>query len=226
MTEESVRSEQERQAALEKQQQRMRADAEARLATNLAKYSSASETRDVSIVIPREPVVRATVPVVVPPAATSFKPVTVEKKRKVDDSPDQLKSILLGSQWSSRGKPASLLPSVTTSCKGGAEAINCSSKPKNVTTKYGQAVYKVEAKLTNFAHSGEFKLGYRTLVMLIDDPTSIANGLPGSDDERWQITEKSMGCKLSRQEGNVRCKDNNGVTRSYQMSGAISLQTP
>ena len=230
---EEASSELDRKIALEQQQQRIRADAQARLATNLAKYSANDDVRDASIIVSREPVVRASEPVIVIPVKQkASKP----KKRKPpanktdrrDSAPVRLplKSIILGNQWSSRDKPATLLPSIATLCKGRDSVIDCSSKPKNVTTKYGLAVYKVEARLSDFLDSGRFRLGYRTLVMLVDEPLSINNGSPESDDERWQVTEKVMSCWLSRLEGNVRCEDEKGVTRSYQISSAASLKIP
>jgi hypothetical protein len=115
-------------------------------------------------------------------------------------------------QWSSAGKPASLLPSASTTCREQSGGLACSSLPQNVKTQYGLALYKVETKLSEFSPEGHFELAYRTLVRLVEGNASKP---PAGDEAGWQITEYSMSCTLS---GNnrVSCLDGKGITREYR----------
>jgi hypothetical protein len=90
-------------------------------------------------------------------------------------SQNKIRSALLEGQWTSQGKPASLLPSEITFCNSqGEDRIGCWSVAQNIDTKYGPALYKVETTLKGFS-SGSFKLSYRTLVKLVAAGTSAAN---------------------------------------------------
>ena len=93
---------------------------------------------------------------------------------------------MLEGQWSSRGKPASLLPSEITFCSSqGEEQIGCWSVPQNIKTKYGPAIYKVETSMKGFS-AGSFKLSYRTLVKLVDaDATDEAKEKAASSPDGW-----------------------------------------
>ncbi len=120
---------------------------------------------------------------------------------------------LLEGQWTSRGKPASLLPSDVTLCRDEDSELNCWSVPRNVDTRYGEAVYKVEATLHDFSADGNFRIAYRTLVRLL--------GAAGGDkttgdaaDDNWQVSEYSMRCQLSFPT-QVSCRDDKGTVRDY-----------
>ncbi|MDT8388503.1 MAG: AAA family ATPase [Thiogranum sp.] len=115
----------------------------------------------------------------------------------------QLKAALLKGRWNSNNNPATLLPSDITLCQSLESAIECWSVPQNVGTKYGEALYKVEATLNDFSAAGNFNVSYRTLVRLID----------GSDDD-WQVSEHSMTCKLVSS-SQVSCADEKGISRRY-----------
>jgi len=130
----------------------------------------------------------------------------------------QIRSSLLEGQWTSRGKPASLLPSEITFCNSqGEERIGCWSVPQNINTKYGPALYKVETSLKGFS-AGSFKLSYRTLVKLVDaGATDGAKEKAASSPEGWQLTEHSMQCQLTDPD-TVLCRDKKGVTRDYRRS--------
>jgi len=131
---------------------------------------------------------------------------------------NKIRSALLEGQWSSQGKPASLLPSEITFCNSqGDERIGCWSVAQNINTKYGPALYKVETTLKGFS-SGSFKLSYRTLVKLVD--VGISDGAKekaASSKDGWQVTENSMQCQLT-QPDTVMCRDEKGVTRNYRRS--------
>jgi len=130
----------------------------------------------------------------------------------------QVRSDLLEGQWSSRGKPASLLPSEITFCSSqGEERIGCWSVPQNIKTKYGPAIYKVETSMKGFS-AGSFKLSYRTLVKLVDaDATDEAKEKAASSPDGWQVSEHSMQCQLTKPD-TVLCRDQKGVTRDYSRS--------
>jgi type II secretory pathway predicted ATPase ExeA len=125
---------------------------------------------------------------------------------------DRLKTALLGGAWNSQGKPASLLPSDITLCKRERSNISCQSVPQNVNTKYGEAVYKVEATLKDFSEGGEFLVSYRTLVRLLKGGGDKAAENSGSGG--WQVSEHAMSCRLINAE-NVSCRDQKGATRDY-----------
>mgnify|MGYP000246475338 FL=1 len=137
-------------------------------------------------------------------------------------SPEQLRKDLLQGQWVSRGKPATLLPSEITFCSAAGTAINCWSVPQQTDTKYGKAVYKVEANLNGFDADGGFRLSYRTLVKLLGseaaaDEAALRNAT--DDDAGWQVTERSMECELG-QADSVQCRGANGTVRDYRKSSA------
>jgi hypothetical protein len=137
-------------------------------------------------------------------------------------SPEQLRNDLLHGQWASRGKPATLLPSEITFCSAAGTAIKCWSVPQKTDTKYGKAVYKVEASLGNFDADGGFRLSYRTLVKLLDaeaasDEAALRSA--ADDDVGWQVTERSMDCKLM-QGDSVQCRGANGTVRDYRKSSS------
>ena len=139
-------------------------------------------------------------------------------------SPDQLRRLLLQGQWTSQGKPASLLPSEITFCSAAGADIKCWSVPRKTTTKYGNALYKVEATLSGFSADGEFQLAYRTLVKLVDSAET-ADGVllrgAADDDTGWQATERSMRCELS-QSDQVLCRSATGTVRDYRRAGSGS----
>jgi hypothetical protein len=132
-------------------------------------------------------------------------------------SPQQMHADLLQGQWTSRGKPATLLPSEITFCSAAGSDINCWSIPQKTDTKYGKALYKVEAQLGVFEADGSFRLTYRTLVKLLarqgvaDDSTPAS----GADDQSgWQVTQRSMDCELSTDR--VVCRGAKGTVREYR----------
>jgi len=131
-------------------------------------------------------------------------------------SQNKIRSALLEGQWTSQGKPASLLPSEITFCNSqGAERIGCWSVAQNINTKYGPALYKVETTLKGFS-SGSFKLSYRTLVKLVDAGASAsAKDKAAASKDGWQVTVHSMQCQLT-QPDTVMCRDKKGVTRNYR----------
>jgi len=131
-------------------------------------------------------------------------------------SQNKIRSALLEGQWTSQGKPASLLPSEITFCNSqGEERIGCWSVAQNINTKYGPALYKVETTLKGFS-SGSFKLSYRTLVKLVDAGASAsAKDKAAASKDGWQVTEHSMQCQLT-QPDTVMCRDKKGVTRNYR----------
>ena len=164
---------------------------------------------------PEEPAVAG--PVGKTPPTVADTPAAVKKKRRT--TPDEIASRLLDGRWSSRGKPASLLPSETTSCDRQTDTIVCLSTPRNVNTRYGLALYKVETTLSGFSAQGHFEMSYRTLVRLVDSETAERNGAgAASDDNGWQITEYSMSCRLTEAD-RVSCLDGKGVSREYRKSG-------
>ncbi len=137
-------------------------------------------------------------------------------------SPEQLRKDLLEGQWTSRGKPATLLPSEITFCSAAATVINCWSVPQKTDTKYGKALYKVEARLNGFDADGGFRLSYSTLVKLVgseaaSDETALRSA--ADDDVGWQVTERSMDCKLV-QGDSVQCRGSNGTVRDYRRSSS------
>jgi hypothetical protein len=152
------------------------------------------------------------------PAASAAAAIVAEPVR----SPEQLRKDLLQGQWVSQGKPATLLPSEITFCSAAGTAINCWSVPQQTDTKYGKAVYKVEANLNGFEADGGFRLSYRTLVKLLGseaaaDEAALRNA--ADDDAGWQVTERSMECELS-QADSVQCRGANGTVRDYRKSSS------
>ena len=139
-------------------------------------------------------------------------------KKKGALSQNKIRSALLEGQWTSQGKPASLLPSEVTFCNSqGEERIACWSVAQNINTKYGPALYKVETTLKGFS-DGSFKLSYRTLVKLVDAGASAsAKEKVAASKDGWQVTEHSMQCQLT-QPDTVMCRDKKGVTRNYRRS--------
>lgn len=120
----------------------------------------------------------------------------------------QVRGMLLEGQWTSRGKPASLLPSDVTLCERVSSNITCSSVPRNIDTKYGEAVYKVEATLQDFSSDDSFRVSYRTLVRLL------SSGGSDTDSADWQTTENAMSCRLVSPD-KISCTGEGGVTREY-----------
>ncbi len=139
---------------------------------------------------------------------------TASPKKKPRITADKVKRTLLQGRWSSAGKPASLLPSESTSCREQPAGLICNSVPQNVKTQYGLALYKVETQLSEFSPEGHFELAYRTLVRLVDGASLTQSA---SDDGGWQITEYSMSCTLA-DNNRVSCLDGKGVTREYRRS--------
>jgi hypothetical protein len=133
-------------------------------------------------------------------------------------SPEQVRSDLLQGQWTSQGKPATLLPSEITFCSAAAINITCWSAPQKTDTKYGKALYKVEARLDGFGADGGFRLTYRTLVKLLESEEvsdTTALGRAADDDAGWQVTERTMECELI-QGDSVQCRGANGIVRDYR----------
>jgi putative secretion ATPase (PEP-CTERM system associated) len=152
------------------------------------------------------------------PVASAAADIVAEPVR----SPEQLRKNLLQAQWVSQGKPATLLPSEITFCSAAGTAINCWSVPQQTDTKYGKAVYKVEANLDGFEADGGFRLSYRTLVKLLGseaaaDEAALRNA--ADDDAGWQVTERSMECELGPADS-VQCRGANGTVRDYRKSSA------
>jgi type II secretory pathway predicted ATPase ExeA len=150
--------------------------------------------------------------------ATPTRATPARASAKATRSLKQLRSALLEGQWTSRGKPASLLPSEITFCSSqGEDRIGCWSVPQNIGTKYGPALYKVETSMKGFS-AGSFKLSYRTLVKLVDaDATEDAKEKAASSPDGWQVSEHSMQCQLTKPD-TVLCRDKKGVTRNYSRS--------
>lgn len=154
-----------------------------------------------------EPVTKPDTPPVKTPAV----------KKKPQLTLDETIAALLEGSWSSRGKPASLLPSDSTFCNRLGSAISCKSVPQNIKTQYGLALYKVETRLSGFSPQGHFEMSYRTLVKLIKPGANERESLV-PDDKGWQISSYSMSCTL-KNPGQVSCVDGKGVVREYQRTG-------
>ncbi len=198
-------------AAVEAEKARLRREAELRLAMNLNQAETSRKTA-VPVKKPAPPAapVKPRAPVRV---ATTATPRVVPKR-----SPrERLRAMLLEGQWSSRGKPASLLPSKVTYCNSQGEQLACLSVPQNIKTRYGPALYKVETTLKGFADGNRFQLSYRTLVKLLKDDSDSAREAALSTETGWQISEYTMSCRLARPD-QVLCRDDKGVTRDYRRS--------
>ncbi len=141
------------------------------------------------------------------PAVTRPKPVTVNRRQ------DRIKAALLQGQWTSQGKPASLLPSDVTLCRDEQARIACRSVPRNINTKFGEALYKVEATLENFSAGGDFRITYRTLVKLLESG-NVNKIVADTGGDNWQVSEYTTTCQLTSQ-NRVSCRDENGVVRDY-----------
>jgi len=208
--------------SVEAEKARLRREAELRLAMNLSRDESGRKT---AVPVPVK-VVPAPVPnkkLTPPPVSSKPKaPVRVATAPKIKTTPkrsplDQLKAALLEGQWTSRGKPASLLPSSVTYCNSQGERIACQSVPQDTNTKYGAALYKVETMLKEFSAGQNFRLSYRTLVKLLGDDSDSSRDAALSSNTGWQVSEYSMSCQLTRPD-QVLCRDNKGVTRDYRRS--------
>ncbi|GMQ88083.1 MAG: hypothetical protein BMS9Abin08_1304 [Gammaproteobacteria bacterium] len=210
--------------SIEAEKARLRREAELRLAMNLSRDESGRKT---AVPVPVK-VVPAPVPVpnkklTPPPVSSKPKaPVRVATAPKIKTTPkrsplDQLKAALIEGQWTSRGKPASLLPSSVTYCNSQGERIACQSVPQDTNTKYGAALYKVETMLKEFSAGQDFRLSYRTLVKLLGDDSDSSRDAALSSNTGWQVSEYSMSCQLTRPD-QVLCRDNKGVTRDYRRS--------
>ena len=152
------------------------------------------------------------------PAPTVITTAPWSKPKSSTSSPDQIKSALMAGRWSSRGKPATLLPSDITRCRQKGARVACWSVPQNIDTKYGLAIYTVDATLQDFSAAGEFRVSYRTLVRLVENNTSEGvekTTAAGSGSDRWQVTEHSMTCQLSRL-SRILCHDEKGTIREYR----------
>lgn len=134
----------------------------------------------------------------------------------------QVRSTVLAGRWDSQGKPAVLLPSDITLCELEQGTINCWSVPQNVNTKYGKALYKVEAILKDFSAEGSFQLAYRTLVRLekVGGAQRAEASAVAAEDQGWQVTQEVMNCELVKPD-QVLCRDDKGVTRQYMRSAAV-----
>lgn len=223
----------EKPLSIEEQKAQLRVEAVNRLNQRLTERPpGAEETSNVVPVPPseaqapvaKEPQAPARVPVVEPvkkiqpsrpkvsvqkaspvPVVTASAPSSkVEPTSKVD----RIKSALMAGGWTSRGKPATLLPSEITLCQQVGAHVACRSVPQNINTSYGLAIYEVEATIKSFSATGEFRLSYRTLVRLLEDDSS-------SDSDGWQITDHSMTCQLT-QLSKILCQDDaKGTKREY-----------
>ena len=149
---------------------------------------------------------------VIPPVKTP----AVKKKSQL--TLDETIAALLEGNWSSRGKPASLLPSDSTFCNRLGSTISCKSVPQNIKTQYGLALYKVETRLSGFSLQGHFEMSYRTLVKLVK-PVAAGRESLVPDSKGWQISSYSMSCIL-KNPGQVSCVDGKGVVREYQKTGS------
>jgi len=205
---------------IEAEKARLRREAELRLVMNLNRVDpgrgSAVPAAVKTAPVPKKELAH-------PPVASKPRtPVRVATAPKIKTAPkrsplDQLKAALLEGQWSSRGKPASLLPSSVTYCNSQGVRIACLSVPQDINTKYGAALYKVETTLQRFSEGNNFKLSYRTLVKLLGDDSDSSRDAALSSDAGWQISEYSMSCQLT-QPDQVQCRDKKGVTRDYRRS--------
>jgi type II secretory pathway predicted ATPase ExeA len=126
---------------------------------------------------------------------------------------DRIKAALLQGQWTSQGKPASLLPSDVTLCRDEQARIDCRSVPRNINTKFGEALYKVEATLENFSADGDFRITYRTLVKLLESG-NVNKIVADTGGDNWQVSEYTTTCQMTSQ-NRVSCRDENGVVRDY-----------
>ena len=166
------------------------------------------------------PVSRPVTPTVKIPPPPTVRPVTpgsAPVKKKPQLTLEEAIAALLEGSWSSRGKPASLLPSDSTFCNREGNTIRCQSVPQNVKTQYGLALYKVETRLSGFSPQGHFEMSYRTLVKLIKPGAARRESLV-PDNKDWQISSYSMSCTLSNAR-QVSCVDGKGVVREYQKTG-------
>jgi hypothetical protein len=134
----------------------------------------------------------------------------------------QLKSFLLAGRWNSQGKPAALLPSLTTHCKSVDERIRCWSVPRKTETSQGPTIYKIQATLQDFSTEGRFQIAYRTQIKLVGDDT-VTEARATAGDDQWQITTEhpALECQLM-QIDKIQCRDEKGIARNYERSGAIS----
>lgn len=132
-------------------------------------------------------------------------------KKKRPGKATEVKQSLLAGRWSSSGKPASLLPSASTTCHDRVSQVDCTSAPQNVNTQYGVALYTVQTAMTGFSADGHFELTYRTLVRLVDGDSGRSN----KNEHDWQVTEYSMSCALNSP-NQVSCLDGKGISRKYQ----------
>ncbi|MCO6412156.1 MAG: AAA family ATPase [Thiogranum sp.] len=218
-------------AEIEAEKARLAEEARARFARQLAQ----AETQPVPVAVPRsEPVPRAPVPAapatapqpsqpkVSPPSPSLPKvavarpaaPAPEARAESPVDTAGRIKAALLQGQWTSRDQPASLLPSDVTLCKDEQATISCWSVPRNVNTKYGEALYKVEATIKGFSAGGNFEILYRTLVKLVASQGS-GDSPAEADKGDWQVSEYTTQCQLT-QPDRVSCRDEKGVTREYR----------
>lgn len=192
-------------------------------AARVKKKSPGSDTAEESVTAHRTPArVAVKAPAAVVTSSVSGKagpagkpaPLRTAKAIVPASTVPDLRTSILHAKWDSRGKPAILLPSDTTYCKEESKRIRCWSVPQKTRTKYGPAIYKVEATLEGFSAGGEFRLSYRTLVRLTGDEAA-----GKGNDTGWQITEHDMRCRLLNGKV-VRCRDGKGVIREYQRKGS------
>jgi type II secretory pathway predicted ATPase ExeA len=149
-----------------------------------------------------------------PKAAVTQPPRPAAQRTTPVNSQNRIKAALLQGQWTSQGKPASLLPSDVTLCRDEQAKIACRSVPRNISTKFGEALYKVEATLQDFSTDGNFRITYRTLVKLLELGNVSKTGTDMGNDN-WQVSEYTTTCQLTSP-NRVSCRDENGVVRDYR----------
>ncbi|NNG13025.1 MAG: AAA family ATPase, partial [Halobacteria archaeon] len=120
----------------------------------------------------------------------------VTRPTPVNRRQDRIKAALLQGQWTSQGKPASLLPSDVTLCRDEQARIACRSVPRNINTKFGEALYKVEATLENFSADGDFRITYKTLVKLLESG-NVNKIVADTGGDKWQVSEYTTTCQLT-----------------------------
>jgi TPR repeat protein len=128
----------------------------------------------------------------------------------------QVKSYLLSGQWTSDGKPATLLPSNLNICRDRGERVICLSLPQQVETSGGAVAYQVKTLLHDFSPDGTFQVEYLARVARLDqDAAQITRLLAAQDDSDWGISSHSTRCRLVSKTS-VTCSSGESGEREYR----------
>ncbi len=106
---------------------------------------------------------------------------SVVKPRRVVVS-DDLRDLLLQSQWLERGKPTGYLPSSLTKCEKKRKGMACASK-QDLKGNRGNTTftYRVASTVKNISEAGEFTVVYNNNVLSVIPGKPLV--IPGDDDE-------------------------------------------